>query len=618
MADKNLEVVPVTFANGQTALVVHAPGSTRPGDLVERLGLPATGPVIVVVGGGDSLPSDLVPRLSDLFVEGLVRGAEDNQAVVVDGGTESGVMAVVGHAVAERDRRTLLVGVAPAAKVGYPGGPDHADAVPLEPNHSHFVLVDGADWGSETKTMFALADALAAQSAKAVGVVVGGGNVARREILEMVRRGWPIVVIPGTGGVADDIVARLGPNRPPPVDHLDPELAEIVSDGAFDLVALPSNPTVLAAVLRRRLTRDESLESAWQLQAGLNEGAKRRQTEFRRMQGTILGLGIAATVFAVTEGTLEAQHVLAHNWLRVRVLRYLLILIPIMMTAAVAASARFRPGNKWVVLRGSAEAVKREIYRYRSRSGPYGPAAQAARECRLAERVGTISSSVMKTDVNLAAINPYLGPLPPPDSVAEGDDGFSLLKPEHYIRWRLRDQADWYKGKTVTLEKRMRRLRWAGLLFGGVGTFLAAVGLELWIAVTTAIVAAVTTHLEYMQIESTLLHYNQAAADLETIRRWWTALPDADRLQSRNVDRLVEQSERVMRSESSGWVQDMHDAMTDLRLQQERTDDEGAANDGDAAPSNPATTEGAPQPHPPGRTPPGSGSSPPPVPTPTE
>jgi len=426
------------------------------------------------------------------------------------------------------------------------------------------------------------------------GVVVGGGAVARREVQEMVRRGWPVVVIAGTGGVADDIAAEMAEHSAPGAAQLDPELAEIVSGGAFDLVALTSEPAVLAGVLRRRLGRDQSLESAWELHAGLDEGARRRQREFRRMQGTILVLAVVATLLAVTEGTLAARHVLVGHWLRRRVLRYALILVPILMTGAAGASARFRAGNKWVVLRGAAEAVKREIYRYRIRCGPYGPAAQTAREVRLAERVGTISSSVMKTDVNLAAIPPYKGPLPPPDSVARGDDGFSVLSPETYIAWRLRDQAAWYRNKTVTLERRLRRLRWAGIGVGGLGTFLAAVGLELWIAVTTSVVGALTTYLEYMQIESTLLHYNQASANLETIRRWWTALPEDERLQATNVDRLVDQSERVMHAESAGWVQDMHDAMTELRNQQERTEDEGAAGAVDPrAPATRATGDGA-------------------------
>ena len=35
-----------------------------------------------------------------------------------------------------------------------------------------------------------------------------------------------------------------------------------------------------------------------------------------------------------------------------------------------------------------------------------------------------------------------------------------------------------------------------------------------------------------------------------------------------NIDRLVEGSERIMRAEHVGWVQEMQDAMTQLRLEQ--------------------------------------------------
>jgi hypothetical protein len=582
MADQSDGAVPVTFPNGRTALVAQVAASSRHRDLVERLALPAAGAVIVVVGAADSLPPELVPHLSVLFFRALVTAAEHAGAVVVDGGTDAGVMAVTGEAVAEGEG-IVLVGVAPSAKVSYPGQPGDAEAAALEPNHSHFLLVDGADWGGETKTMFALADGLVARSAKAVGLVVGGGQVARNEVLEMVRRGWPVVVIAGTGGLADGIAAGLGRRSRLTTDQLDPVLGEIIRYGTFDVVALKSEPAVLAGVLRRRLGPDHSLESAWALHAELDEAAKRRQREFRSLQSTILWLAVLATLLAVTAGTLDTHRVLEDHWVRDRLLRYALILIPIAMTAAVGASARFRAGTKWVVLRGAAEAVKREIYRYRARCGPYGPGAQSAREVRLAERVGMISGSVMKTDVNLGAVEPYKGPIPPPDSVAGGDDGLSVLSAEQYVRWRLRDQATWYRAKTVTLERTLRRLRWAGIAFGGLGTFLAAVGLELWIAVTTAVVGAITTYFEYMQIESTLLHYNQASTDLETIQRWWISLPEDERVQSVTVNRLVEQSERVMHSESAGWVQDMHDAMTELRLQQERAEDEAASSPGGAA-----------------------------------
>jgi SMODS and SLOG-associating 2TM effector domain 1 len=109
---------------------------------------------------------------------------------------------------------------------------------------------------------------------------------------------------------------------------------------------------------------------------------------------------------------------------------------------------------------------------------------------------------------------------------------------------------------------------------GGLGTFLAAIGLELWIAVTTALAGAFTAYLEAMQLETSLMLYNQAATDLAAIKTWWLALPPNEQFRQATVDRLVTRAEQIMQAELSGWVQEMQDAMTQLRLEQqaERTD----------------------------------------------
>ncbi len=561
----------VRFLNGRTARLLKASEGPSPRQLLDNLHIEPPGALILLVGAADSLDPKVIPWLTQLFSRGLAPAVRKTDALLLDGGTDSGAMAVLGQAVGDRLPRLRLVGVVPAAKVSYPGGPPPAeDRAALEPNHTQFVLADVDEWGEETELFFSLADELADRT-PAVALLVGGGHVARAEVTQVVRRGWPLFVVAGTGGLADDIadpVTARESGRSTPVE--DPATAEIVADGDIHLVSLKGEPRALTVSLLRRLRLDQSLELAWEQFAVLDDSAICEQKDFRRTQATILTLGVVATLLAVVQATLETEGVLDNHWTR-DLLRYVIIIVPITLSALLAAAARFRAGTKWVMLRGGAEAVKHEIFRYRSRVGVYSDEAHATtpRPVRLAERVGTISGSVMKTDVNLAALRSYTGPLPPPGSVAERDDGFTVLTPEQYLGVRLRHQARWYQGKVVVLERKLRRLRWAVIGFGGVGTFLAAVGLELWIAVTTAVVGAISTHLEYMQVESTLLHYNQAAADLETMRRWWTSLPPDAKGQQANVSRLVEQAERIMQSESAGWVQEMHDAMAELRRQQE-------------------------------------------------
>ena len=196
--------------------------------------------MIIVTGGAGGLDKDmesneeLRSRLVQLFSRGIARAAVDADALIIDGGTQSGVMALIGQGVADRGRKSVLLGVSPAGKVTYPGGPAEGsveDGGPLDPNHSHFVLVQADEWGGETETMYELAEALAqgvlgppppaegagtqddeekmpSKEIPVVTVLVSGGldGIAKGEALRSVRHGWPIIVVEGSGRLADEIV----------------------------------------------------------------------------------------------------------------------------------------------------------------------------------------------------------------------------------------------------------------------------------------------------------------------------------------------------------------------------------------------------------------------------
>jgi hypothetical protein len=574
----------VIFTPGTRSLVVKAEETSSPAALLSELGLPARAPVIAVVGSADGLDTSLQEPLIHLFAEGLVRPAVEADAVIMDGGTASGAMAVLGRAVATQDPHPPLLGVAPAGRVTYPGPSGrNGDRADLDPCHSHFVLADSSDWGGETALFFNLAAELAGD-APVIVVVVGGGSVTRAEVLRAVRRGWPVIIVEGSGGLADELAAALVARRSAAARRSrnrnpvrDPGVSEMLADGDFDVFPLTTAPAALARLVGRRLRGDETLRSAWEQFAVLDHNAGRHQWEFRRLSTLILGAGVIGTLLVVAQERLNGLPERAGARVASD-LHYPILLVPIVVTALIAASGRFKAGNKWVVLRGAAEAVRAEIYRYRCHSGVYGDgASRVTREQRLADRLAGIGGAVMKSDVNRSALRPYGGPLPPP-AAAHGDDGYTRLSAERYLDLRVEEQARWYGRKSVALERKLRRLRWAVLVFGGVGTFVAAIGQELWIALTTALAGAATTHLDAMQVENTLVHYNQAAADLAALRAWWIALPPEAQLRQANFDRLVGQSERIMRTEQTGWVSEMEDAMTELRRQQAATADEAADN----------------------------------------
>ena len=115
------------------------------------------------------------------------------------------------------------------------------------------------------------------------------------------------------------------------------------------------------------------------------------------------------------------------------------------------------------------------------------------------------------------------------------------------------------------------------LVAGGVGTLLAAVHAELWVALTTALATALTTSIASRQLDETLVRYNQSAADLANVRDWWTKLSPAAKRNPKNIDQLVEVTEKVLETELSGWVQRMENALAQLKAEEEK----GEQSDGD-------------------------------------
>src|SRR5215472_943508 len=115
-------------------------------------------------------------------------------------------MAIMGKAVAARFGTCRLLGIAPEGKIAHPqissASTVSDDGARLEPNHSHFVLVESNEWGGETGKMLELARAFNAPTA---AILVNGGEIAKKEALQSARNGWPLLAIEGSGRFADEL-----------------------------------------------------------------------------------------------------------------------------------------------------------------------------------------------------------------------------------------------------------------------------------------------------------------------------------------------------------------------------------------------------------------------------
>ena len=202
----DVAVETIDLGDGRRARLVYAAGETPVEEVKRALRIGRHRGILVLNGGTDEGRGGLDAHLHQLLVDGVAAAVNAERLCAVTGGTAAGVFASFG---AGLDRSAVCVGVAPSACVTWPGRSASApDAVPLEPHHSHFVLVHGSEWGDETPMMMELTRTLAG-GARSVAVLAGGGRVAQRELLGHVRAGREVIVLGGSGRLADAVATAI-------------------------------------------------------------------------------------------------------------------------------------------------------------------------------------------------------------------------------------------------------------------------------------------------------------------------------------------------------------------------------------------------------------------------
>ncbi len=235
-----LEPFEIVFSEQQRAWAVRAEQNTAPESVTAALNLPHPANVFVLSSGAGEMSAIAQQRLQTLFAALAVFLAAQG-VTVLDGGTASGGMALLGRSLAKTIHPTPYIGVLPAHA---PVDDDRSGEEILEPHHTHFVLVEQDEWGSEVPLMSSLADFLA-RGAASLTLLVNGGSIALKDVLQSVAAFRPVMVVAGSGRLADEIAVAA---RYPALPARD-AVRRIVQSGMVSLFDLTLPPAELLSMV---------------------------------------------------------------------------------------------------------------------------------------------------------------------------------------------------------------------------------------------------------------------------------------------------------------------------------------------------------------------------------
>ena len=223
---------------GRPSILV-APGEAAPRRAA--LGVPQPSPGLAVIGTttelGVELDAELLPALLT-----AVDVAARAKAVIVTGGTDAGVFHLVRLAIAVASRPPAgVIGVAPDGLVADEEGPQSAEQAMVDPGLTALVRVKGDQWGDETPMLSRVITEVTAPGRAAV-LLVGGGDGTSVEVKEHLRQRRPIVVLGGSGRMADAVATGTAGDD-------DEELRTLLANGDVRIVPLSAGVEALGVEL---------------------------------------------------------------------------------------------------------------------------------------------------------------------------------------------------------------------------------------------------------------------------------------------------------------------------------------------------------------------------------
>lgn len=188
----------ISLKRGVTVKAANISNDHEIQDALSALEIPHPKEAIVLVGGAGGIGFlDQFPMRKAVGI--VAQLAEETGSIVVDGGTQAGIMTEIGIQRKKHKFTFPLVGVVFDTLLM-----QEEPASILDANHTHFFLIPGSHWGDESSWISKIATVIASGN-KSVTVLINGGRISRSDVEYSLLENRPTFVMRGTGRLADEI-----------------------------------------------------------------------------------------------------------------------------------------------------------------------------------------------------------------------------------------------------------------------------------------------------------------------------------------------------------------------------------------------------------------------------
>ncbi len=272
------------------------------------------------------------------------------------------------------------------------------------------------------------------------------------------------------------------------------------------------------------------------------------------------------------------------------------VILPILTGVVITMLYTFKPIEKWAVCKIGACLIKSEIYKFRTRTGIYRVSRQQLSAAQQTEPITNMedyriaarrlfSAKLMEVWKSLEVSEMKLGALnhlkkqtdnfnsfdqedsleddeddPPDFAEINSKENLSCnacgkLSVENYVKYRLKEQLDYYKVLSPRLKRSLQCFQIMIFLCTAAGSLLAHLGFSRWVPALMAFIASITTIMEQKQYSLRLSASNSVQMQLEQLKCYWQGLSIIERRKFVNASYMVETTEATVVSQYTAYTQ---------------------------------------------------------------